>query len=454
MKKSILTLLLIMAFSLTSNAQQMLTSKVNHDKMLNRFLNYVNIESQSMYVSDNSFPMTEGQKRIAQFIYDEVKALGGKDVKVTLSDTYYVYIDIPANVKKAVPSLLIMAHMDVTPEAPGQGIKPIVHRNYDGGDIVLPGGITLSPNTPQGSHLKNLVGKTIVTSDGNTLLGADDKTGCAVLISLVEEIIKNPNFKHGRVMVALSQNEDVGMAAMGYDPSVFGDRPDVVVDIDGADYNVFSIANFTAVGQNYYFKGNDVHPGHAKEGKYGDALTAASYFLGLIPPEIHPSNRDGEQGYVHCFAMEHPKDKNGKPIKTDYELKFRIRYFDKEEGAYQRQLMQLNLAKTQQAFPNVTISKTADDTQYENIAYSLPDFLPPMIEKASREEGLPMMACNKRGGTTSAMMVARFPDAMPGGSGIYSGQQGIHSCYEWACIDELLILVNVCENLITQIADK
>lgn len=128
---------------------------VSQEKMLERFLSYVKIESQSIdEPSMTSFPMTDGQREIARYIYNEVKAFGGKGVKVTLSDDYYVYIDIPSNIKKKVPSVLFMAHMDVTPEAPGNGIKPMVHRNYDGGDIKLPGGITLSPNNPQCAHLE------------------------------------------------------------------------------------------------------------------------------------------------------------------------------------------------------------------------------------------------------------------------------------------------------------
>lgn len=450
MKKSFL--LLAVAISLVCNAQSGITSKVSHDKMLDRFLSYVKIESQSIDDGNpKTFPMTEGQKRIAQHIYDEVKAMGGKDVKVTLSDDYYVYIDIPSNVKTTVPSILFMAHVDVTPEAPGQGITPIVHRNYDGLDIKLSSGITISPNDPGREHLKDLKGKTIVTSDGNTLLGADDKTGCAVLVSMVEELINNPKFKHGRVMVMLSQNEDVGKAALRYQPEIFGDKPDVVIDVDGGNYDSFSVANFTALNHIYYFKGNDVHPGHAKKGKFADARTAVAYFVGQIPPEIHPTNRDGEQGYIHCYAIENATDDKGNIIKTDYVVKIRLRYFDKSEGEYQRQLLAESLTKARQAFPYVQISKTSDVVQYENIAYTLPDFLPAIIKKASQEAGLPMLPEYKRGGTTASLIVARFPDAIPGGSGIYSGQQSAHSRYEWACIDELLDIVKVTENIITEV---
>jgi len=437
---------------ITCYAQIPASGKVSQEKMLERFLSYVKIESQSIdEPSMTSFPMTDGQREIAKFIFNEVKDFGGKGVKVTLSDDYYVYIDIPSNIKKNVPSVLFMAHMDVTPEAPGKGIKPIVHRNYNGGDIKLPGGITLNPNNPQCAHLKDLVGKTIVTSDGTTLLGADDKTGCAVLITLVEELIKNPKFKHGRVMVALSQNEDVGKAAIRYDPKVFGDKPEMVIDVDGSTFDQYSIANFTAIGQTYYFKGNKAHPSYGKKEKYADALTAASYFIGLVPPEINPSAREGKEGYVHCYSLAHPIDESGKPNVNDYVVKVRLRYFDQEEGAYQKKLMEDNLKKVQAAFPFVETKKTDDQIQYENIAYSMPTYVPELVKKAAHDAGMEMREKYARGGTTSAMMVARFPDVMPGGSDFYSGQNAEHSCYEWACIEELMMLVNASENVISGI---
>ena len=434
------------------NAQSVI-KKVSSEAILERFLSYVTIESQSVdEPSATSFPMTDGQREMARHIYEEVKGFGGKGVKVTLSEDYYLYIDIPSNVKKHVPSILLMAHMDVSPEAPGAEIKPMVHSNYDGGDITLPGGITLSPQRPEGTHLKDLVGKTIVTSDGTTLLGADDKSGCTVLITMVEEIVKNPQFKHGRVMVCLSQNEDVGKAALRYDPSVFGDKPDVVIDVDGDTPGKFSVANFSAQGQTYYFKGNKVHPARGKENRYADALTAASYFVGLIPPEIHPSQREGEEGYVHCYYLAHPTDADGRTIDSDYVIKLRLRYFDKKEGEYQRQLLSENMRKTQEAFPFVEIEKTADELQYENIAYTLPPYVPELIITAARKAGVEMTTRSGRGGTTSAMMVARFPDLMHGGCDFYSGQQSEHSCYEWCCIEELASMVNVIENIIAMMS--
>ena len=455
--KRLSIIILFTSYIIVCNAQTFVSKKVSQEKMLERFLSYAKIGSRSIDDPNmSSFPMTEEQKEIAQLIYNEVKGFGGKNIKVTLSDDYYVYIDIPSNIKKKVPSILFLAHMDVTPECKDRGkvIRPIVHRNYDGGDIRLTNDVIISPSNPKCSHLKDLKGKTIVTSDGTTLLGADDKTGCAVLVSMVEELINNPKFKHGRVMVCLSQNEDIGRAADRYDPKVFGDRPDAVVDIDGGDYGKMSIANFTAIGQTYYFKGNDVHPGNAKAERYADALTAATYFMGLVPPEMNPSARDGKDGYIHCYSLANPITSKRDTIKTDYVVKVRLRYFDKKEGAYQKQLMEDNLKKVQVAFPFVEIKKTDDKMQYESIAYNLPDFVPALVQRAALASGMEVSTKYSRGGTTSAMMVAAFPDVMPGGPDFYSGQNAEHSRQEWCCIEELLQIVNVVEAIVYELTKK
>lgn len=451
--KRIITTLSLAICIIMCKAQIPAFWKVNQERMLDRFLSYVKLESQSIDEPDmSSFPMTEGQKEIARYIYNEVQGFS-KNVKVTLSDDYYVYIEIPSNIKKKVPSILFLAHMDVTPDCNGKGIMPMVHKNYDGGDIHLPSGITLSPSKPEGRHLIDLKGKTIVTSSGNTLLGADDKTGCAILVSMVEELVNNPKFKHGRVMVCLSQNEDVGKAADKYDPTIFGEKPDVVVDVDGGTFGVISVANFSAIGQTYYFKGNKVHPSEGKKDRYADALTAASYFIGLVPPEMNPSAREGQEGYIHCYNMFHPEDALGNPIETDYVVKVRLRYFDKEEGAYQKQLMEENLRKVQTAFPFVDTKKTDDRMQYENIAYTMPDYVPSLIQKAALASGMEVETTYSRAGTTSAMMVAGFPKAMPGGCDFYSGQNAEHTCFEWCCIEELLQIVNVIENIVLGLAN-
>lgn len=436
-----------------STVQRKKTNKNTHEKVLNRFLSYVKIESQSVDVPDfNAFPMTEGQKKMATFLANEIQSFGGKDVEVTVSKDFYVYVKIPSNLSdsknKIVPSLFFTAHLDVTPEAPGKGINPIVHTNYSGGDLTLSPGIVLSPSSPAGARLNQLKGKTIVTTDGTTLLGADDKAGCTILVTLIEELITNPRIKHPDLFFMFSQNEDIGRAAYRYDPAVFGTKPDIVIDVDGEEPGVFSAENFTAAGQTFYFKGNKAHPGDGLKSQYADALTAAAYFMGAIPPSVHPSASSGKQGYLHCYACEHPVDASGKIIEEDYIAKYRIRYFDKQEGDTLRTYLHNAFQKTCKAFPFVKITPSEEVKQYDNIAYTMYRHTPEIIQKAALKEGLPMVAKSERGGTTSSMLVTT--GALPGGPCIYSGQQAAHSCMEWCCIEDLTLMVQVLKNLIEE----
>lgn len=423
--------------------------KLSSEKVLQRFLSYVETESQSIDTPDpDAFPLTEGQKEIARKIYKEIKSFGGKNVKVTLSDDYYIYCEIPSNLKSGkVPSVLFMAHLDVTPEAPGKGIRPQVHRNYNGDDINLSPGIVLSPSTPAGARLNLLKGKTIITSDGTTLLGSDCKSGVCILVSMIEELINNVSFLHGDIKVLLSQNEDIGRASYRYDSTIFENAPDIVVDVDGDDPSGFSVGNFTAIGLNYLFKGNKVHPSHGLVNKYADALTASAYFIGCLPPETHPSASEGSKGYIHCFSLEHPSDSLGNSVDTHYMAKIRLRYFDQSEGTLLKQYLENALEKTRTAFPFVSTAKLSESVQYENIAYSMPTYVPELIIKASLKEGIILTPKRERGGTTSAMLVGK----LPGGPCIYSGQQAEHSCLEWCCLEDMLMQIQVVENIIHEI---
>lgn len=420
--------------------------QITTERMLDRFLGYVRIESQSVDdPSPAAFPMTEGQRQMARHVCDEIKSFG-KGVEVVVSDDYYVYAKVPSNMKKKVPSVMFMAHLDVTPEANGKGINPQVHRNYRGGPIALGNGLVLSPDSKQGSHLKDLVGKTIVTSDGNTLLGADCKTGCAILVTLIEQMVKEgKRFKHGDVYFCFSQNEDVGKAAMRMDMSHFDKVPDIVLDLDGAAYGTFSVANFTAEGGSYLFKGNLAHPSNGKRDGYADARTAMAYFLGQLPPEVHPSHSEGQQGYIHCYAIDQL------PNQQDVRLRFRLRYFDKADGVRYAQYLDNALSMTRKAFPQVAIEKEAFGRQYDNIEYSMHPKSVEVVSAAAKTSGIKMEPVVIRAGTTAAMMVAR---GMPGGPCLYSGQNAAHSVYEWCCIEELVELTALCREIVSQIANQ
>ena len=414
--------------------------------ILDRFLNYVKIESQSIDdPNPESFPMTEGQIEMANFIFNELKAIDKDNMTdIKMSPDYYIYVKVPSNLEKEVPSVMFMAHMDVTPEANGKGINPQVHYNYDGSDIVLGNGLVLSPSKPEGQHLKDLVGKTIITSDGNTLLGADCKTGCTILVTLFEQMLGDPTFKHGDVYLSFSQNEDVGKAAMRMDMSYFDCTPDILIDVDGGDYGQFSKANFTAEGRTYLFKGNLAHTSHGKELKYADARTAMAYFIGQLPPDIHPSYSEGHQGYVHCYNMEML------PNGHDVRIRFRIRYFDKADGEHYKAVLDEAYNKTLQAYPFVKIELENDELQYENVAYNMHPDAVNVIERAAEKTGIPMEGVDLRAGTTGALMVAK---GLPGGPCIYSAQQAEHSVLEWSCLEEMIEIVHLTRHVVIEVSE-
>ena len=413
-----------------------------------RFVNYARINSQSTDGVDvTAFPLSMGQRQMARLVEQDLlkMAKNNKSLQVVRSESEYVYAKLPATTKRKLPSIMLMAHLDITPEAPGGNIKPIVHRNYQGGDIVLPSGVVLSPESPQGKHLKECIGKTIITSDGNTLLGADDKTGCTVLVSLICNLLYGKPFEHGDLYFVFSQNEDIGRAADGFETKYVGGNPDVVIDVDGDDPHAFSVENFTAAMRIYTFHGKSAHPGEGYANKYGDALTAASYFVGQIPPYKHPSVSRGKQGYIHCYDISHPKDSTGKVISDDYLVKVRLRYFDKLEGDSLRQMLDSAEGKTIEAFPFVKVEASAENLQYENVAYTMYPTLPDIIKKAYASLGKKVSPRSERGGTTSAMIAAK---GLRGGACLFSGQQAEHSIYEWTCVEDMMDMTNILQKII------
>ena len=388
---------------------------------------------------------------MAELIEEELRNIGAdNDLIVSRSDYQYVYATIPANCED-VPSIMFMAHMDCTPECVGGEITPIVHRNYNGGDIQLPAGITLSPQMPQGKHLANCVGKTIITSDGSTLLGADDKTGCTILVTLIETILNDKKLKHGDLHFVFSQNEDIGRAADRFEEEYVAGQPDIVIDVDGNDPTAFSVENFTAAARTYRFHGKNAHPGNGFYTKYGDALTAASYFIGQLPPETHPSASKDKEGYIHCYSVSHPTDEMGNEITEDYLVKVRLRYFDAQEGDAFRQLLDEAAELTAKAFPYVVTEAEPEVMQYENVAYTMYPGLGDLIIEAAEKEGVKLTPRSERGGTTAAMLAAK---GQKGGPCLYSGQQAEHSIYEWTCAEDMYQMVMVARSIIETVANQ
>lgn len=434
--KKIFTILALTMLTIIAPAQNSRT-----DKMLDRFVRYARVNSQDAKNSENEFPVTEGQKQMATLLYNEIKAIPG--VEASISPDWYVYAKIPSNAPKNCPSILFMAHSDITNEAPGGNIQPQVHRGYKGGDIVLKNGIVISPDKPEGTHLNDCINKTIVTSDGTTLLGADDKTGCAEIVTAIKEIAHDKKSKHGDIYFCITQNEDLGMAADRFDIAYLGGKsPDIVIDIDGGNYGEYSRSNFTGLQAIYTFHGKPAHPSYAYGTDYTDALSAASIFIAALPIEAHPLNSKGKEGYLQAYIFK--VQDNG-----DIEVTVRVRYFTKQDSVRFAKYLDNAKAKARAVWPKIEINEN-QSLAYDNIAFSMHPATTAILEKSAAKLGVPTQPIDLRAGTTASMMVVK---GLRGGPCIYSGQNSEHSVYEWCCIEDMLQTVDLVKEIVTQTAN-
>ncbi len=404
----------------TRNEKLIAKHAVTHEKMLERLLKYIKVESWSLYDNvNNDWTMTEGQAEMAAMLAADAKALGAD---VYVSPDNYVYVTVPSNLKYDVPSVGISCHLDYSQEAPYQGITPSVLK-YQGGDIVLSEGVVLSPDSPEGKDLKCLEGKTLIHTDGKTLLGGDCKNGCAVAMSVLETLMKS-GMKHGEVQFVWCPNEDVGMSAMRIDTERF--NPEIYYDIDGEGATEVGVSNFTAREFYVKFIGKDAHPGDAKAMKMGDALAAAAEFVAAIPIDCRPEHSEGTQGYMQAYGFNQTGH--------DWFVKFRIRYFDKADGEKYDGIVKQALADVRRDHPEVGIEIHTDEIRYENVAYSLHPECINALCAASEKIGKNLDLKANRGGTTASMMAAK---GLNGGLLVFSGQHAIHSIYEYSVLEEV-----------------
>lgn len=409
----------------THNEQEIEKHAISHDKMLNRLMKYISIESYSQYAKfSRDWTMTPGQKKMAKRLAADARALGAD---VYHSPDNYVYVTVPSNIDKDVPVLGISCHLDYSNEVPHKNLKPSVIK-YEGGDIRLNKDMVLSPDSLQGKDLKNLVGKTIIHTDGRTLLGGDCKNGCTVAMSVLETLMKS-DMKHGKIQFVWCPNEDIGLSAERLDTAFF--NPDILYDVDAEGASEVSIANFTARGFIVKFKGKPAHPGYAKSMGMGDALAAAAYFAASIPIDCRPEHSEGTQGYMQAYVFENDEE-NGND--NDWIVTLRLRYFDKADGERYDSILKKALDDIRRDHPAVGIEIMHDKIDYENVAYNLHPEAINIINRAADRVSLDLDFVSTRGGTTASMLAAK---GFAGGLFIFSGQHAIHSVYEYSVLEEV-----------------
>ena len=268
-------------------------------ELVERFLKYVSFDTQSSEENEAECPSTQKQFELAKYLKQELESLGLEDVE--MDEHAYVYATLPANTDKEVPTIGFIAHMDTSPDCSGKDVKPRIIEQYDGTDIVLNQELGIVTTVKQFPELKQHVGEDLIVTDGNTLLGADDKAGIAEIVTAMTYLQSHPEIKHGKIRVGFNPDEEIGMGAHLFDVEKFGCQ--WAYTMDGGEVGELEYENFNAAAAKICIKGRNVHPGYAKD-KMVNACIVASEFAMEMPQNERPEKTEGYEGFYHLTSMK------------------------------------------------------------------------------------------------------------------------------------------------------
>ncbi len=397
-----------------------------------RLLRYVQIDTQSDPQS-NTHPTTEKQKDLSKLLAEELKQIGVTDAHM---DEYgYVYATIPSNTDKQVPVICFCAHVDTAPDASGTNVKPIVHENYKGNDIVLPEDASQVISPSVYPYLKEHIGNPVITASGNTLLGGDDKAGVAIIMDMANYLVNHPEVKHGTIKILFTPDEEVGKGTAKVDLKKLG--ADFGYTLDGGALGDFEDETFSADGVTIDIHGVISHPGTAK-GKLVNALKIAGEILAALPKdEFSPETTEGREGFVH------PTRVNG--IAEKATIEFIVRDFItgklKDHEDRLRSIAEAVMQKHLKATMEFKVQE-----QYRNMKEVL-DKHPEISEHAAeayKRAGVTLKNEPIRGGTDGS----RFSFMGLPCPNIFTGMQAIHSKHEWIGVRDMNKAVEVLVNLV------
>lgn len=403
-----------------------------------RFMRYVQVDTQSDPHSDTQ-PSTAKQKDLARILVEELLAMGIADAAM---DEYgYVYATIPATTEKKIPVLCFCAHVDTAPDCSGKDVKPILHKNYDGADIVLPDDRNQVISPKEFPYLSRLMGHDIITASGLTLLGSDDKAGVAEIMDLAHFLTTHPGLEHGAVKLLFTPDEEIGRGTAKVDMQKLG--ADFGYTLDGGDAGSLEDETFSADGARITIHGVITHPGYAKN-KLVNALKIAGAILHALPEnEWSPETTDGRQGFVH------PVHVSG--IAEKATIEFIVRDFDTAQLAVHETRLRSLAEKVVARFPGATMEFTVAE-QYRNMKEVL-DRHPRVVtyaEEAIGRAGLTLKKESIRGGTDGSrlsFMGLPCPN-------LFAGEQGIHSKKEFISVQDMNKAVETMVHLVQIWAEK
>lgn len=398
--------------------------------LFKRFLKYTTYDSQSA----NDQDITEDQIQTAKKLYEEIKSFG---FPTTLTEHYYIYTEIPSNTQRHVPTLGFSSHYDTTPDIAGKGIKAQVIEKYDGKPIVLKNNHVIDFNSDP--YLKQMVGKTIVTSDGTTMLSGDDKAGVSIMVTLLQTLAENPNREHGTIQIVITPNEDVGRSADYIEETPY--RPDIAFDFDGKVNGEVTTGNFNAEKVIYRVKGVNGHQSHAAHNGYRNAWKPACELgAACAKEEWLPNNSDGTQGYAE---LHHMNMVDGKM--SEAELDFRLRSFKQDEIDAWKQYAQQKADSISKKF-DVIIERQVFK-QYQNVAENINPYAKSVVEKAFKRAQVTPRFQEERAGTTASMLMLKLGK---GAYTIFTGQNNAHNFTEWISEEDMFKAYWVALNMIDE----
>ncbi len=387
--------------------------------VVDRFLQYVKFDTQSDELT-NMTPSTPGQMVFAKHLKAELEAMGLEDI--TLDDNGYLMATLPANIDKCVPTVGFIAHLDTSPDMSGKHVTPRIVEKYDGGDITLNAekGIILSP--VEFPELLNYKGQELIVTDGNTLLGADDKAGVAEIISAVDYILKHPEIKHGKVRIAFNPDEEIGKGAHKFDVDLFG--ADFAYTMDGGEVGELEYENFNAAVAKVTFTGRNVHPGYAKH-KMINSIRIANQFVIMLPRWETPEHTEGYEGFYHLVGIEGTVEKTV--------LTYIIRDHDRDRFERRKKELEHLTRKINNEFPGCVSIELSD--QYYNMREKIEPVMHiiDIAEQAMRDSGLVPKVVPIRGGTDGAQLSFK---GLPCPN-IFAGGLNFHGRYEFVPVQSM-----------------
>jgi len=394
------------------------------EKLIERLVRYAKIDTQSDDGS-TSTPTTAGQWDLLHELQEELANVGLEDI--TLDDNGYLFATLPSNTERDVPVIGFLAHVDTTTDFTGKNVKPQRIDNYDGKDIQLNDSIVMTVNAfPE---LKNYVGHTLITTDGTTLLGADDKAGIAEIVTAMEYLIANPDLKHGKLRIAFTPDEEIGRGPQKFDVERFGAK--YAYTMDGGPLGELQYESFNAASAKVKFHGTSVHPGTAKD-KMVNSILIANQFQSEMPSDEIPEKTDGYGGFVHLMQF------NGSI--EDTTLGYIIRYFDRETFEARKQLMIETVDKLKIEHGENAVTLEIED-QYFNMGEKIEPVMEivDIMSDAFKNLNIEPNIVPVRGGTDGSQLSYM---GMPTPN-IFTGGENYHGKYEYISVDNMVKATNV-----------